>query len=1473
MTPNKTDSKNTGPSRGDPDYPSEYKSKGFFSRLRNALAQEEEGITGQYTDDNEKGGVVLVAKQGTKITISQQTDGDNVLDDSGVSSVVMTSTTNSMPIPPPIVMPTSLPPQLNAGNNNTQKNNSGSRKPTPTASHSSRRGGKGNASKGKGNNNGNNSNISGNGSTSLVESSSEDKVLGSPSQDLDADAKAQVLSESEAVWAQAEAWVESQVAAEEEAWQRIEKKSKSKVRRDIDAVAGSKVGFSVSQSPSMDTSTSTRDLPQSTPSTTSTSKSRSPHLELEIPEFLGHSSNVDDEAMEPARSVAGEGSLHPYSPAASSTRGIKVFGMGYPHMRTPGSMGACSPASSVSTSASTPHSSGRSLHAKLSSPDRRKVLSPTEAMRRHEARQSAANNNRYLELEARREKASIASSRVARVVSNKKREKEQAVEKMEDRLNKAEKRHEEHMRNVKGKAENENAKVSEIMFINNLNDAVIAEELQRRLSEVEARTWAAYQRRQERLTGISAKQQKRNSKKSQQMSALRLQLEQQKQERWEKLQTRLDGVHARREARMAELQRRREEGDDDQSTSEKSARRLSGGNRATMSRTNSAKEEVDDEDEGDDYDLGNDNDNNSVVSSTASSVTSMGRKKKKKTNKSGKHDTEEIKLLNQLILENQKTLQSAKEAKARAAAVEKQKEASNSGPVSAYIGNDTVYTNSFGNTVPLSPSSKPLIDVRKTSSVSAVEFKEETDIVSQWQQLAQSPLPVSDGYRQWEAIQKKRAVSTARQVLLTSSAASGQKAPVSLMTLLDGYIHSSVNPAALQGKVGALALHMLGALGAVHPDEVPTNMPVDVRTASMTLVCSGGCRKFMKTFEAFRSLFRANAKGQQALTMQGACLILTVIDGINLTDPIALAAFKHHGGAVLLLMLFDAETGLLSPSPEAGAAEGTTVLHALLKKTRTTAMLTRACQLTQIVCTSLEDNGTSESKHVGIDLLYTLGAMVSDTVLICMHILESALRQMGSNMGNSIPATSTQKESSVGKTPVKRLVTEEDDKENMSRVDGYSQSAGNTAPLSPRNSMGSKGGSLQEKEGKDVINKDTQELLCLMEELCAVDGAAISAETLQMFFFTALSHLMEALSTLMTPTTFPPMKASDGSGDVMEESKLNLQWYLSTLGFVSASSHLFRAVSTLPLQMTAPLMISMSDNIRYYCWFLRQSAIQPEGTDVIEKVSSLSIKKFRHTQCKGMCSLLRQNKITECLTAALEHQNMLFDVGELSEEDAACNHQVCAALICALLATGSADINLLQNMPDTAQFTLALTLLTLLKRQVDVCEEEPRVDLWVPYCLTRGDGYVIAQSLALIGLLYLRNKNLQLKTAQACKSDISNGETSDSATPMKRSPPAMLPAMRNLCQKMPVRYYSEERYKMQLIPTLVSMSIDCAESLAICEQEMTSLLMLDTHMSRLQRDLQDFKRDSCSDASVPAQLVQLSARFPTELWQPFIKMI
>ena len=80
-----------------------------------------------------------------------------------------------------------------------------------------------------------------------------------------------------------------------------------------------------------------------------------------------------------------------------------------------------------------------------------------------------------------------------------------------------------------------------------------------------------------------------------------------------------------------------------------------------------------------------------------------------------------------------------------------------------------------------------------------------------------------------------------------------------------------------------------------------------------------------------------------------------------------------------------------------------------------------------------------------------------------------------------------------------------------------------------------------------------------------------------------------------------------------------------------------------------------------------------------------------------------------------------------------------------------------------------------------------------------------------------------------------------------------------------MRYFADERFKMQLLPTLVTMCLDCNDALALLRNTI-SLELLSTHMSRLCRDLQDLKRGSLMDVNAPAQLLQLSARFPTELW-------
>jgi hypothetical protein len=139
------------------------------------------------------------------------------------------------------------------------------------------------------------------------------------------------------------------------------------------------------------------------------------------------------------------------------------------------------------------------------------------------------------------------------------------------KLEEAEKRHSEYIKNIRGRAGNENTKVrgsqssrpphsqsqvSEVLFINSLNEDALAAELQQTLEEVENRILAGRKRREELLTGISDQQKKRNRKKVEQMSELRLSLEKEKMERWEKIQTRLETVRLRREERLAELQRR-----------------------------------------------------------------------------------------------------------------------------------------------------------------------------------------------------------------------------------------------------------------------------------------------------------------------------------------------------------------------------------------------------------------------------------------------------------------------------------------------------------------------------------------------------------------------------------------------------------------------------------------------------------------------------------------------------------------------------------------------------------------------------------------------------------------------------------------------------------------------------------------------------------------------------------------------------
>jgi hypothetical protein len=201
------------------------------------------------------------------------------------------------------------------------------------------------------------------------------------------------------------------------------------------------------------------------------------------------------------------------------------------------------------------------LHAKLSSPDRKRSLSPSEAKRRYEAKLQTAENNREKNVAEIKNKAALANNRVKLHTIKEAQRKVQAGEALQEKLRVAEERHSEKLAEIKEKAVSENAKVTVALSSSVQNSETLQIHLQEKLKEVEARVLGATQRREQRLEMISGSQRKKNNRKVQQMSEFKLQLEKQKAERWEKLQHRYEAVQERRLKRLEELKRRESERD------------------------------------------------------------------------------------------------------------------------------------------------------------------------------------------------------------------------------------------------------------------------------------------------------------------------------------------------------------------------------------------------------------------------------------------------------------------------------------------------------------------------------------------------------------------------------------------------------------------------------------------------------------------------------------------------------------------------------------------------------------------------------------------------------------------------------------------------------------------------------------------------------------------------------------------------
>lgn len=101
------------------------------------------------------------------------------------------------------------------------------------------------------------------------------------------------------------------------------------------------------------------------------------------------------------------------------------------------------------------------LQSKLASPDRsRRSLTPTEALKKLEAKQQAAEINRNQSVSEKVQKAQLASHRVRRRNEKEAERLSHAGESLRSKQTKAEQRHADYISLIKGRAESENAKVS-----------------------------------------------------------------------------------------------------------------------------------------------------------------------------------------------------------------------------------------------------------------------------------------------------------------------------------------------------------------------------------------------------------------------------------------------------------------------------------------------------------------------------------------------------------------------------------------------------------------------------------------------------------------------------------------------------------------------------------------------------------------------------------------------------------------------------------------------------------------------------------------------------------------------------------------------------------------------------------------------------------------------------------------------------
>lgn len=279
----------------------------------------------------------------------------------------------------------------------------------------------------------------------------------------------EVAVASEEVWKKTEEWIEAEAALEDACWDFMEKESNNST---TDVRKGS-TAFSNMESPesSLQIETSVSDveieisplLSTPSPPTLETSPPTTPTTCVTVSsETIDHSKYLNkSNSSTNSKSKLSSGSL---STLTSVQPNKAVVSSNISHNRRPSpSLTANTRKISSSDRLLAGMTSGmpssNSLHVKLSSPDRKKSVSPLDLRKRHDAKLLSAEINRDRNVQEKRLKATKVLIRVKENNEREVRRLQQQEQVLVEKLNDAMKRHSDYIKIVKGKASNENTKV------------------------------------------------------------------------------------------------------------------------------------------------------------------------------------------------------------------------------------------------------------------------------------------------------------------------------------------------------------------------------------------------------------------------------------------------------------------------------------------------------------------------------------------------------------------------------------------------------------------------------------------------------------------------------------------------------------------------------------------------------------------------------------------------------------------------------------------------------------------------------------------------------------------------------------------------------------------------------------------------------------------------------------------------------